>query len=553
MPMICMLCAMFGQTPLAGSQTASQAPVPAARQANVVAVIDVTTPIDSITTHSIQRRAKKAHEEGAEVLVFNLDTPGGELEAMLDICRFIKQDAPLPTAAWINPEAYSAGALIAIATNGGIIMVPGSRMGDAAPVAGIPGAGLLQLPQAERAKLEGPLLAEVIDSARRNGYDEKLVQSFVGVRFALWELERRDGGERIFVDANEYQRIYGEPPPIQRARGATPVLTSSEPVIPPETETTIEVVQDLVSGRASLGPEDADDWVLRGQVVGDEELLVVGPEDALRMGLARAIVPDETSLQRWFGAESVVHYHESWSELLVRFLTSMPVRIVLIAILVVGFFLEIAAPGASIFGGAALLALTILIGAPMMVGLTNWWEILCIVLGLTLIGVELVLMPGIAVAGILGGVFLLVGIVGIMVTADFGTPQANTQIVTAIVAIVGASLAGGVGAWWVARRSGGFWLFRRMVLDAQSATPTTETPVGAPRKPLPSVGRSAQTATDLRPSGRIEIDGTLHAARSTTGWIDEGTPVRILRKFAGEFEVEPLDVPPTAERPKDNK
>ena len=43
----------------------------------------------------------------------------------------------------------------------------------------MPIAGLIELPPAERAKLEAPLLTEVVDSARRNGYDEKLVQSMV--------------------------------------------------------------------------------------------------------------------------------------------------------------------------------------------------------------------------------------------------------------------------------------------------------------------------------------------------------------------------------------
>ena len=47
-------------------------------------------------------------------------------------------------------------------------------------------------------------------------------------------------------------------------------------------------------------------------------------------------------------------------------------------------------------------------------------------------------------------------------------------------------------------------------------------------------------ATDLRPSGRIDIDGALRAARSTVGWIDSGSPVRILGEFGGELEVEPL-------------
>lgn len=515
-------------------------PVPASRQADIVAVIEVHSPIDAITAHSIKRRVKKAVALGAEAIVFDLHTPGGDVESMLEICRFIKQDTPVKTAAWINPEAYSAGAIIALAADE-IVMVPSARMGDAAPIAGVPGAGMLNLPAAERAKIEAPLLAEVVDSARINGYDEKLLQSFVGVRFALWEIEERDGPGRLFIDANEYAEIFGEAPPLERVRGSTPATPSTSPPLSPETSEIVEVIQEVVTARELPGPDDAAAWQLRGQIVGEEELLIVDAETARRVGIASAIVPDDAALKRHFAAINVVRHGEQWSELLVRFLTSWPVRIILIAIIVIGFFLEIAAPGASIFGGAALVALAIMLGAPILVGMASWWEVLLVLLGLVLIGMEILVVPGIGVLGILGAISLLVGLVGIFVTADYGTPEASNQITTAVAAILGATLFGGVAAWWIARQTGGFWLFKRMVLDAQSGT-SMNPRAGAPTHPRGAlVGRTGRATTDLRPSGRIEVDTTLYTARSTVGWINEGSPVKVLREFAGELEVEPLE------------
>jgi membrane-bound ClpP family serine protease len=537
-PNIIILCFVMAQ---ASSQqpTAEQArAVPPSRQASQVAVIDVTGPIDRVTEQSIRRRALLAIDEGADVLVLELDTPGGDLEATLDICRFIKQESKSRTGAWVHAEAYSAGAIIALATDG-VVMASGARMGDAAPIQGSPITGILQLPATERAKIESPVLAEVVDSARRNGYDEKLVQSMVSVRFALWELEEIDGPGRIFVDANEYRRIYGESPPLDRGRGSMPTTPSDAPPLEAETIETIDILQNINPDRPKLGPDDASSWKLRGQVIGDEELLVVNTEEARRMGLSGAVVDNDRELARWYGATRIVRYQESWAESLVRFLTSWPIQAILVGIVVIGFFLEIAAPGTSLFGGAALLALAVLIGAPMLSGMTDWWDILLIFSGLLLIGIEIVLLPGVGVAGVLGAISLIVGLAGVMVTADMGTNEANNQISAAIVAILGACLLGGVGAWWLTRQTGGFWLFNRMILDAQSGQDGTVNAT-APEQSA-SVGRTALAATDLRPSGRIEIDGALRAARSTVGWIDSGSPVRILGEFAGELEVEPLN------------
>ena len=122
-------------------------------------------------------------------------------------------------------------------------------MGDAAPIAAMPLAGLIELPPAERAKLEAPLLTEVVDSARRNGYDEKLVQSFVGVRFSLWELEHRSDGRRLFVDANEYKAIFGSAPPLTRARGEVPSEPTFASPVGDEEQRTIDVMQDLTAER----------------------------------------------------------------------------------------------------------------------------------------------------------------------------------------------------------------------------------------------------------------------------------------------------------------
>ena len=162
--------------------------VPASRQANTVAVLTIRDEIDNITLRSLERRVRKANLDGADAIVLDIDTKGGDAFITLDICHLLKTEAPANSVAWINPEAYSAGTIIALACRE-IVVAPNSKFGDAAPIKALPGFGIMPLPPAERAKIESPILSEVVSSARQNHYDEKLVQAFISVGVELWMIE----------------------------------------------------------------------------------------------------------------------------------------------------------------------------------------------------------------------------------------------------------------------------------------------------------------------------------------------------------------------------
>ncbi|MHC4274931.1 MAG: Clp protease/crotonase-like domain-containing protein [Planctomycetota bacterium] len=136
--------------------------VPAYRQANKVAILTVQGGIDGITLRSLERRVRQARADGADAIVFDIDTPGGALDATLDICHLIRTEAPANTVAWINPQAYSAGTIIALACRE-IVVAPSSAFGDAAPISPF-GA----IPATERAKVE-PLRREARGVVHRRG------------------------------------------------------------------------------------------------------------------------------------------------------------------------------------------------------------------------------------------------------------------------------------------------------------------------------------------------------------------------------------------------
>lgn len=82
----------------------------------------------------IERAIREAEAAGAEAVVLDIDTPGGRVDAAERIADAIA-DARVPVYAFVNRRAFSAGALIALATQG-IYMRPGSVIGAVTPVDG---------------------------------------------------------------------------------------------------------------------------------------------------------------------------------------------------------------------------------------------------------------------------------------------------------------------------------------------------------------------------------------------------------------------------------
>ncbi len=75
---------------------------------------------------------KEAEKANAKVLILEIDTFGGRLDAAVRIKDKLV-DAEINTIAFINKKAISAGALISLATKH-IVMAPGSTIGAATPV-----------------------------------------------------------------------------------------------------------------------------------------------------------------------------------------------------------------------------------------------------------------------------------------------------------------------------------------------------------------------------------------------------------------------------------
>ena len=109
-------------------------PQPAGAAAAVIPVAQIDGPIDLGVAPYLSPVLREAEEDGARAVILEINTPGGRLDAVLQM-REALLASPVRTIAFVNREAFSAGALIALASNE-IYMAPGAVLGAATPVTG---------------------------------------------------------------------------------------------------------------------------------------------------------------------------------------------------------------------------------------------------------------------------------------------------------------------------------------------------------------------------------------------------------------------------------
>src|SRR5437867_11156315 len=93
----------------------------------------------------VRRGVKEAMEAKADLLIIDMDTNGGRVDATEEIMEIVNKFKG-HTVTYVNHKAFSAGAFISVATQK-IYMAPQSVIGAAAPMLMIPGGGPTEIPQ----------------------------------------------------------------------------------------------------------------------------------------------------------------------------------------------------------------------------------------------------------------------------------------------------------------------------------------------------------------------------------------------------------------------
>jgi membrane-bound serine protease (ClpP class) len=422
---------------------------PAAAQ-SVVYRIAITGTVENGLAPYVARSLREAEAAGAAAAYLDIDTPGGRVDAAERISDAIRRST-IPVYAFVNPRAFSAGALIAISAQE-VYMRPGAVMGAATPVDG-----------------EGRRASEKMVSAMRA----------------------------------EFRAVAEE-------RGLDP-----------------KVAEAMVDESVEIPGIDAANT-----------LLTLTSSEARKVGYAKGEVADEAALLRAINLPNatVVPSEPNWAEQIVRFLTNPIVSPLLLSLGLLGLVLEIKSGAFGLGGLVSLASLGLFFGSSFLLGLAGWEEVLLLGLGLIALLVEIFVLPGFGVAGLLG----IAGIAAAMVLALMGSSPTTGDVMQAF-AILGASLlitAAVVYAWLRhipnSNRFGGLFLRSGM---AQSDGYVS----AALRADL--VGQDGVAITDLRPAGTATIAGERVDVVTEGEYVSQGSAVRVLRSEGYRHVVRELTQP----------
>jgi membrane-bound serine protease (ClpP class) len=268
---------------------------------------------------------------------------------------------------------------------------------------------------------------------------------------------------------------------------------------------------------------DAD--VAIPDVIEKGKLLTLTTAEALKLGVADARADTlEAVLEhlRLSGAQ-VRRPGINWAERLVRFFTHPVLSSVLMTVGILGIIVELRTPGFGVPGVIGLASLGLFFWGHWLVRLAGWEEILLVMLGVILLALELFVIPGFGIAGVLGILALLGGLalslVGAGATASL-VLYAVGRVALSLLVAVGASLA-------LLRFLPHLPWGRQLVLD--TGLNARAGYASAPDTDLGWVGKHGTAATPLRPAGIAHLDGQRVDVVSQGEFIETDAPIEVIR------------------------
>ena len=258
------------------------------------------------------------------------------------------------------------------------------------------------------------------------------------------------------------------------------------------------------------------------------KLLTMTDVEALQHGLIDGQVEDLAGVLAAMDltGASAVEVEINWAEEVVRFLTSPVVNSLLITLGMLGLVLEFKTPGMGLGAGISALCFALFFFGQYIVELAGWEEILAFVLGVVLVLLEILVLPGFGIAGVAGAGLLLGSVFFSLLSADlplsFGVVAETAMhlTVTLVLAILVALL--------------GFRLFptsklgRSVVLDQTLAPRSGTTPGGGTIKNPVSPQQRGTALTSLRPAGTARFEGGKVDVVTEGDFVEAGSVIEVV-------------------------
>ena len=291
--------------------------------------------------------------------------------------------------------------------------------------------------------------------------------------------------------------------------------------------------------RADIAQAMVDPDVYVAGISDSGKVLTFTTTEAIANGYCEAEVESVEELLAHAGVEqyTIQEQHYSFIEKLIGFLVSPAISGILIMLIIGGIYFELQQPG---IGFPLILALTAaaLYFAPLYLeGLAAYWEILVFIIGIVLIILELFVIPGFGVSGVLGIIFVVAGLVMSMVgNVGFDFSHVPVGIITnrVMIVLVAFTIALPLSIF-LGKKLFESTLFGGLALN--TVQDATEGYTVADARESALIGCRGTAATILRPAGKIVINGKTYDALAQTAYVEKGATVEVVDYENGSLVV----------------
>ncbi len=422
----------------------------------------------------IKRAIKNIKHSKNAVFVFKMNTFGGRVDSALDIVDTISSLPKNKTIAFVEKRAISAGALIAL-SSGNLFMKYNTIIGDCAPIINS-GSGMKMAGE----KIQTVLRAKFRALAKKNHYPVLLAQSMVSPDMEIYQV--MINGKKKFMDKQTYDE---------------------------------------------LNKNKKKEINSKKIVVAKGKLLTMDNSEAFNLGFSRKSVKNLKDALSAAGYKSyeMITIKPSWSENIVRLLT--PFLPLLMIIGIGAIYMELKMPGFGIPGVIGIICLGVVFFNQFLIGLADQTDLLILIIGILLFGVEIFVIPGFGIAGLAGLVMIAAGLVFSFqrfVLPDPSMPWQENILITNLGHVVGEFLlALLVSICTIRFVLPKFSKIKGPYLDTTLEKAHVNSAETSDIKP----GDSGIAYTFLRPSGKIIINHKKRDAITKGEFIEKGAEIVI--------------------------
>lgn len=325
--------------------------------------------------------------------------------------------------------------------------------------------------------------------------------------------------------------------------GAATVVTGDGEAAPDKYQSYMRSIMRSTAEATGRNPKIAegmvDEDIEVDSIATEGKVITFSVSEAIKYGFCEAEVTSIDDIMKRSGVleYELIKYDLGISERIISFFLNPFVSGILIMMIMGGIWFELQTPGVGFPIAAAIFGLILYLVPHYMNGLAENWEVALFIVGIILIAVEVFVIPGFGLAGVLGIGATVSALILIMLNNDMfdfsfvKSADAFVAVLTTFTAILGAiSLLFILGI-----RVTNSKVFQRIALiDTQGKQEGFTASVYQKEH---MVGKQGKSYTILRPSGKVMINDQLYDAYTRGNYIganesievisDEGTSLKV--------------------------